>query len=263
MIQQTYIDGEVVLQSSQCPSDLSLDWFDAGYWRERNRIIGKKAGRGNTWFFQHHQLQAVLRHYWRGGLIGNLLNDQYLYLGLPYTRMYREFAMLCHLHEMGLPVPTPIAAKISRNGLIYRGDIITQAIPGAVSLQDILSFRRFTHSEIEAIAMTIARFHNSGVDHADLNIKNILLDASGNVYLIDFDRGTLTRKNQQRQQKNILRLKRSFEKQLRSHTARNWTPNQWNSLMKFYHNHTYSSVISYIFNIPLIEHFGCLQWIMI
>ena len=38
------------------------------------------------------------------------------------------------------------------------------------------------------IGATIARFHAVGLHHADLNAHNLLRDASGTWYLIDFDR---------------------------------------------------------------------------
>ena len=40
-----------------------------------------------------------------------------------------------------------------------------------------------------AIGAAIARLHRGGVDHADLNAHNILLDGRGAVSVIDFDRG--------------------------------------------------------------------------
>ncbi|MEL0635147.1 lipopolysaccharide kinase InaA family protein, partial [Pseudoalteromonas carrageenovora] len=64
--------------------------------------------------------------------------------------------------------------------------------------------------ELENIASTIALFHKKGVDHADLNINNILFNDKGEVYIIDFDRGELKAQNLQWHQRNMARLERSF-----------------------------------------------------
>ena len=63
-------------------NEVDLNWFDADYWQQQNKIVGAKKGRATAWFFKHDDLTAVLRHYWRGGLVGKLLSDQYLYPGL-------------------------------------------------------------------------------------------------------------------------------------------------------------------------------------
>jgi 3-deoxy-D-manno-octulosonic acid kinase len=63
-----------------------------------------------------------------------------------------------------------------------------------------------------AIGAVIARLHRFGVDHADLNAHNILLDAHGAVSVIDFDRGRLrepgawARGNLQRLRESLLKI---------------------------------------------------------
>jgi 3-deoxy-D-manno-octulosonic acid kinase len=57
----------------------------------------------------------------------------------------------------------------------------------------------------------IAQFHRTGVDHADLNAHNILIDASDRVHLIDFDRARLRRPGRWRE-RNLARLRRSLDK---------------------------------------------------
>lgn len=215
-------------------NEVDLNWFDADYWQQQNKIVGAKKGRAIAWFFKHDHLTAVLRHYWRGGLVGKLLSDQYLYPGLENTRVYKEFSLMVKLIELGLNVPKPIAAKVSQSGLIYRGDIITQAVSGAKSLLDILIERPLNGSELENIASTIALFHNKGVYHADLNINNILFNEKGDVYIIDFDRGELKAPNLQWQQSNMARLERSFLKEQGRNNVFNWQSNDWEALCTLY-----------------------------
>ncbi|PAJ74274.1 3-deoxy-D-manno-octulosonic acid kinase [Pseudoalteromonas sp. NBT06-2] len=215
-------------------SDLSHDWFKPEYWHEKNKIYAQKKGRASVWFFSHHNIKGVLRHYWRGGLIGKFLQDQYLYLGLEKTRVFQEFELLTQLKQKGLNVPDPIAAHITKIGLIYRGDIITSAIEGAQSLLDILKQRKLTENEIKQVSQCIATFHKAGVYHADLNINNILFDDQGKVFLIDFDRGELKKPNSSWQQSNISRLQRSFEKENSRNPQFFLQKNDWNALYDTY-----------------------------
>ncbi|WP_404341157.1 3-deoxy-D-manno-octulosonic acid kinase [Pseudoalteromonas mariniglutinosa] len=237
MFKQHIIDNNIILSHPEHTAEIGLEWFDAHYWQHHNKIVGTKKGRATAWFFQHQQLTAVLRHYWRGGLIGKLLSDQYLYFSLEHTRVYKEFSLMSQLLALGLNVPKPIAAKISRCGLIYRGDIITQAISGAQSLLDILKHRALANDELLTIAQTIAHFHNHGVYHADLNINNILFDDTGQVYIIDFDRGAIKTPSKTWQQANITRLARSLQKELGRHQGMHWQQSDWHTFIDEYQSH--------------------------
>ena len=211
--------------------ELTQQWFDASYWQQQEKIVGAKKGRATAWFFKHQQLTGVLRHYWRGGLVGKLLSDQYLYFGLKQTRVYKEFTLMMRLRELGLNVPTPIGAKIKTSGFIYRGDIITEAVTGAKSVLDILITRPLSHSELKAIAATLSDFHNHGVYHADLNINNILFDDTGKVFIIDFDRGEIKKPHPSWQTENIKRLARSFAKEQGRNEQMHWRQSDWQSLI--------------------------------
>ncbi|KTF17074.1 3-deoxy-D-manno-octulosonic acid kinase [Pseudoalteromonas sp. 10-33] len=234
MFKQHVQGNHTVLSHPKYTSQITLDWFDANYWQQQNKIVGAKKGRATAWFFKQDKLTAVLRHYWRGGLVGKLLSDQYLYPGLEQTRVYKEFSLMSKLLELGLNVPTPIAAKVTRSGLIYRGDIITQAVSGAKSLLDILIERPLNNDELENIASTLALFHIKGVYHADLNINNILFNEDGDVYIIDFDRGEIKQPNAQWQQANMARLARSFLKEQGRNNSFYWQVNDWKTLHTIY-----------------------------
>jgi len=234
MFNQHAINQHIILSHPQYSAEISLNWFDADYWQQQDRIVDTKKGRATAWFFNYHELTAVLRHYWRGGLMGKLLTDQYFFFGVKKTRVYKEFALMVKLAELGLNVPKPIAAKITPSGIIYRGDIITQAINGAQSLLDILITRPLTSHELISVANTIAEFHNQGVYHADLNINNILFDDSGNVYIIDFDRGELKTPSKSWQQANMTRLERSFNKELGRNEVMHWQDSEWQQLLNHY-----------------------------
>jgi tRNA A-37 threonylcarbamoyl transferase component Bud32 len=82
----------------------------------------------------------------------------------------------------------------------------------------------------------IARFHQQGVYHSDLNCHNILLDAKGQFWLIDFDKCSL-RAPGRWQQANLQRLLRSFNKEAGLTPGFSWQPEQWQWLLQGYNEH--------------------------
>ena len=154
--------------------------------------------------------EAVLRHYRRGGLVGRWIEDHYLFLGASRVRSVREFLLLAELLRRGLPVPRPLLAGWRREGLFYRADLMTRRVPEAMTLAERL--RADASPPWARIGATLARFHREGAFHADLNAHNILIDAAGMVWLIDFDRGALRVPSQDWQRANLRRLRRSLDK---------------------------------------------------
>ena len=63
----------------------------------------------------------------------------------------------------------------------------------------------------EATGRLLARFHRAGLDHADLNANNILLDARQG-WLIDFDKGSIRIPATAWRERNLARLQRSLVK---------------------------------------------------
>ena len=110
--------------------------FDRSTLVERGSILGAAEGRGTTLFIQHNGMDMALRHYHRGGLAAKLSADQYLWTGLERTRAWREWHLLATLHQLKLPVPEPVAARVVRSGFFYQADIITLRIPQAQSVAD-------------------------------------------------------------------------------------------------------------------------------
>ena len=85
------------------------------------------------------------------------------------------------------------------------------------------------------VGRTLAHFHAEGVWHADLNATNILVDAAGKVWLIDFDRCAKRKPAMIWQQANLERLLRSFRKlQAYKHMAE-FDEVFWHPLLAAYH----------------------------
>jgi 3-deoxy-D-manno-octulosonic acid kinase len=165
--------------------------FEPQFWAARGELSDVTRGRGSAWFIAAPPDQWALRHYRRGGLIARVFADRYLWRGEARVRAFAEWRLLATLVRRGLPVPAPVAARYQRAGPWYRCDLITRRIPGALPLSVRLEREALGDSRWRDIGATVARLHAAGVDHADLNAHNLLLDDAGAVSVIDFDRGRL------------------------------------------------------------------------
>ena len=211
--------------------DELLDHADAALFTPPAAAVTAVGGRGSAWMLQREGgEQWVLRHYRRGGVPGKLLRDRYCWIGLDLSRPWREWWLLDSLYKEGLPVPRPVAARVERRGLSYRGDLITRRIPGASNVAERLAAGDAARIPWAAIGRCIHRFHQAGVCHADLNAHNLLLDAADAVYLIDFDRGS-RREAGTWTSGNLARLKRSLDK---LSGAGGFNPAAWSALLEGY-----------------------------
>jgi len=208
------------------------DSFDAQYWQNKNAIIGSAQGRGTTWFVQLDNIEGALRHYRRGGLFAKIIADSYFFTGYQKTRSVAEFYLLNHLLSEGVNVPKPIAARVQRHGLCYQADLLSEKIPNAVDLVDLLQKRALSQKEYQRIGEEVAKLHKAQVNHTDLNIHNILLDANGKVWIIDFDK-CYQQSGESWKSANLQRLLRSFNKELNKRQIK-WSVKDWAWLTKGY-----------------------------
>jgi 3-deoxy-D-manno-octulosonic acid kinase len=231
-VAEAAFDGGRMLYDTLRTSNFSADFFEPEYWRAHDAIEGTARGRGTTWFVRSGDSSFVLRHYRRGGLMAKVSRDGYWWNGEAETRSFAEWYLTYHLHRAGLPVPVPIAARYRRRGLLYRADLITQRIDDSESLAARLGQGPLSLTQWIAIGRCLRRFHDAGVDHADLNAHNILLTPE-QVYLIDFDRGTLRRRGWWADN-NLVRLYRSLEKLTLLAAPESFTDQDWHSLLAGY-----------------------------
>lgn len=185
--------------------------FDPEYWRRRGELQEAAGGRGSAWFIASGARQWALRHFRRGGFIARLSKDRYVWTGENRVRAFAEWRLLDLLTQYRLPVPKPVAARYRRSGLLYRCDLITQRIAGAEPLSALLTRGALPAQRWHTVGTAVGRLHRAGVDHADLNAHNILLDAKGAVTVIDFDRGRL-RAQGRWAARNLQRFRRSLVK---------------------------------------------------
>ena len=214
--------------------------FDPKALTQAGRVLDQARGRGTVWFVaargeaSPHQAW-VLRHYRRGGFAARLSSDRYVWCGEAATRGFRELAILDYLAVTGVAAPLPVAARYLREGLTYRADLLTVAIPGATTLARLLQQSAgapLPGATTQSVGRSIRRMHEAGVWHADLNAHNVLIDASGSVWLIDFDRAQRRSPGPWGAQ-NLARLRRSLDK-LASQFGQPLPAADWASLLAGY-----------------------------
>jgi len=186
------------------------EWFTPAYWGERARPV-ESGGRGGAWFVDAPFGAAVLRRYLRGGWAASVSRDAYLWNGSGHVRSFAEFRLTRALHARGLPVPRAIAACYWRQGSTYRAAILVERLIGVHSLAERASVAG-DGAPWEETGRLVARFHRAGLDHADLNAHNILFDATGHGWLIDFDRCRIRIPETRWRERNLSRLQRSLLK---------------------------------------------------
>jgi len=224
-----------LLYDSELIKQVEASFFDSEFWRQRGAVVGEACGRGTTLFVKNESEVYALRHYCRGGLIANWIKDQYIWLGCFRTRPWREWHLLKWMFDAGLPVPRPLAARVRRQFWSYSADLMTLLLPDCRSLANVLGTTALSDSLWEGIGATVRDFHDQGIDHADLNAHNILLNKTGKVFLIDFDRGCRRLGSEAWKHRNLSRLHRSLIKVTAKGSHAPFSDGEWKSFLKGYH----------------------------
>ena len=227
------VGESVILYDDSLLSHRSEALFDPASWPAAPAAPGYAGGRGNTLLIVHEEQQWVLRHYHRGGLIGRILNDEFLWWGQQRTRCFREWLLLESLTESGLPVPRPVAARFVRRRFTYTADLITVRLPGVQSFSRRLANAPVSARVWRSIGAMLARFHDALVFHADLTAHNIQIDGDDRPFLLDFDRGRIMPAHGRWIMANLRRLRRSLDKIARTDGIE-FAAQQWNWLLEGY-----------------------------
>jgi len=164
----------------------------------------------------------LIRRYHRGGILRAFNRDRYI----GPKRALREIELCREAAQRGVPVAPAVGAIIEESGLLTcRISLVTQELEEAIDLGEYINWlpaapprevliekRRI----IEAVGRAVRTMHDAGLNHADLQVKNILVrQTRGDVEVrfIDLDRSTITTSLPERlRAKNLRRLNRSVMK---------------------------------------------------
>lgn len=165
----------------------------------------------------------VVRDYWHGGLFGKILRDFFW----DRLRPLKELSICEVASKSGVKTTEVIAiVKNKIMGPLYKCQLVSKEITCAIDLMVLLlnpekiQFVAQKRQIINKVAKAVKEMHDAGIYHADLHLKNILVQfAEGgevNVYIIDLDKSKQCEKiSIYKRMKNIMRLDRSVEKMLR------------------------------------------------
>ncbi len=226
-----------ILYDKAIINQISPERFTAEGWAHAEVLTGplRSGGRGNTMFVGNVPRQFVLRHYQRGGLLGKLVRDTYIFSGEELTRPFMEWRLLDKLAANNLNVPRPAAARFCRHGTFYTADLITVRIPDVVSLSQYIAAADRDAAFWQSVGASIWKFHEAGVYHADMNAYNIQIDNDGDVWMLDFDKGALKSPGPW-QQETLSRLHRSLKKVLGLDPKLHFCAADWEQLLEGYFN---------------------------
>jgi 3-deoxy-D-manno-octulosonic acid kinase len=154
-------------------------------------------GRGATYRLSTPHGDWVVRRYRRGGALANVLRDRYLRLGEP--RPLGELRVSVSARERGIRTPEVTAIGVHPSRWFLRADIATAYVPDSEDLAQ-LGFGQSTRTPEQqraafaAAGKLVDELARVGLAHADLNLKNILIqfgEAEPRAWVLDLDRARI------------------------------------------------------------------------
>lgn len=176
-----------------------------------------QAGRGGIFFFSDRRVPApvVVRQYRHGGFWRFLSGARFS----SAKRFLLELKTHQHAAAIGVPVPEAVAVivvKKEHQPVFVSGYFVTFRLPESRTLPDFLrSAPRQTRLEIFfKLGKYLRKLHEQGIFYTDMHVKNVLVNAAGEPYLIDFDKSRNLKKSLSERLRcaNLWRFIRSLEK---------------------------------------------------
>lgn len=147
--------------------------------------------------------KVVIKAYFRGGLLGRVIEKTYL--GIGPCRGRAEFEMLTRIRAMGVRAPAPVAFA-SKGRFLQNTWLVTRQIENARTLSELaMADEKAAAQSISAVAGQVRRLIQNRILHVDLHPGNILVNDCGRVYIIDFDKALQTRDDAARLRQRYVR----------------------------------------------------------
>ncbi len=192
--------------------------------RSGQAAAGERSGRGRIGIVPitgRPGEQMIIRQYLRGGLVRFFNRDLYWHDRRPSE----ELLLTEQAAAAGIPTAQVLAAVcVPCAGPFCRGYLIVRELAACCDLahylqrlsrQDRAGFFQEKRRVIKRVAALVSQMHDRGFFHADLNMKNILVDTAApeRLYIIDWDKSChRERLSAARRRANVLRLCRSMIK---------------------------------------------------
>jgi len=187
-------------------------------------VPGTSTGRGPVLSVPIEEMpgtRIMIRKYLRGGLVRFVNNDTFLGNQRPFNELY----IGAEAYTRNIPTAETLAAvSIKKAGPFYNGYLITKELTSCTDLPQYLKelpkcsnidFSEKKKQVLVKTAETVRIMHDKGFLHADLNMKNILINSTTpeNIFIIDWDKSVLKNTlTESERSSNIIRFCRSMEK---------------------------------------------------
>jgi tRNA A-37 threonylcarbamoyl transferase component Bud32 len=190
--------------------------------------------------------RMVIRSYFHGGWYGKINKDFFW----GKFRPLKELMVSEEVSRRGIQTIIILTALSKRVfGPLYKSKLISREIVGALDLIRYLQLlKQRPASErlkvktglIKAVAGVVRTMHDRGIYHADLHLKNVLVQETSEgdfaVYLIDFDKSEIRDVITPAERiKNLMRLNRSAEKLKKKGLPITFS-DQWRFLREYFHD---------------------------
>jgi 3-deoxy-D-manno-octulosonic acid kinase len=128
---------------------------------------------------------VFVKHYSHGGLLRSITGGYFLGAGKPRSQV--EFEMLETVRAMGVHAPRPIAI-VQRGALVYETWLLMEEIPDTLSLVDLQNDDSGLYQAMKSLTKQVLQLVKNKILHVDLHPGNVLVEPSGKVSIIDFDK---------------------------------------------------------------------------
>lgn len=175
--------------------DLAAELVAAGLaarsvWSSRLDEGKALAGRGRTGTLDLPcGARLLLKELRRGGLAGRIVRASFR----GAERLLANLTLPASLARRGVPTPLAAAFLLSRTGPgLFGGTLAVERIEGAEDLGTRLARGGHPDDDLRAALDVVARMHEAGFRHRDLNLGNLLLRGRPpEAWVIDLDGGAL------------------------------------------------------------------------
>ena len=134
--------------------------------------------------------RVFVKQYAHGGLLRHLTGGQFLCVG-P-SRSLTEFEMLERVRAIGINAPRPLIF-VNKGSFLYRSWLFMEEILDSRNLAEVSASVQaqdadVIHEAMSKLGQQVLTLIENKILHVDLHPGNVLVDRSGLVYLVDFDK---------------------------------------------------------------------------